>query len=234
MADYLNYLENIQNQTSSSRLRGYLNHNFSRYITSGCKVLEIGPGTGGFVQFAKDCGASSVDVIDREHAVMNYLKNKVQIRNGWVSSVEQLENIQSQLDKYDLIFMLQIVEHVNKSSLTSMLQILYKQLNPGGRILITVPNGGNPLSIVERYSDITHENLFSENSLQQIVGMSDLENPIVKVRGYKIPPINAVNIVRIIIQKITHIFLKGLLMANGGVFFGVMEPNITLEIQKPN
>jgi 2-polyprenyl-3-methyl-5-hydroxy-6-metoxy-1,4-benzoquinol methylase len=234
MADYLNYLENIQDKTSSVRLGGYLSHNFGRFISKGCKVLEIGPGTGGFIRFAKDCGASSVDVIDRDQGVMNYLKNNLDIRNGWISSVEDLVKIQNELDKYDLIFMLQIVEHVNKSALTSMLGLLFKQLNPGGRILITVPNGGNPLSIVERYSDITHENLFSENSLRQIVSMSDLDNPIVKVRGYKIPPINAINIIRIIIQKITHLFLKGLLIANGGVFFGVMEPNITLEIQKPN
>lgn len=232
MSSYLDYLKSIQSDTSRKRLRGYLDHNFREHLVGASDILEIGPGLGDFLQFAGDCGVKNIDVMDRDPSILDHLKSSIPIRNAWLASMEDLGTLVESLPKYDIIFMLQIVEHVKKDSLVEMLRLLYSRLNPGGKIIVTVPNGGNPLSIVERYSDITHENLFSENSFRQLVSMCSLENVEVSLSGYKIPPTDFVNVIRIIVQKTLHLFLKGLLVANGGVFFNIMEPNITLVVKR--
>jgi hypothetical protein len=99
--------------------------------------------------------------------------------------------------------------------------------------LITVPNGGNPLSIVERYSDLTHHNLFSENSLKQLVQMSGLPGAVATVRGYRIPLASALDYVRVPLQWVLHACLHLVMMANGGVFFSLYHPNITLVVERP-
>jgi len=233
MSDYLTYLKSIQNKKTSTRLQEYLRYNFSKYVGKGSEILEIGPGIGEFLKFAVQQGARALDVIDRDEAVMNFIRSAFPIRLGLTGSVENLPSLSQQLHQYDLIFMLQVMEHAKKECLVNMLQTLYRHLKPGGALIITVPNGANPLSIVERYSDITHENLFSENSLRQLVAMSELGDSVVIIEGYRIPPTTVINFIRVIAQRALHFCITAVLAINGGVFFRVLEPNITLIVRRP-
>jgi len=196
-------------------------------------VLEIGPGLGEFLHFLKEQGVSTVDVIDRDQGVLDRVSTKFSVRNAWICSAEQIALLDGELDQYDRIFLLQVMEHIEIGHLQSFLRILYSHLAPMGAIVITVPNGANPLSVVERYSDITHHNLFSENSLRQLVELSGLPGASCRVQGYRIPPVSLVDIVRIGLQRVLHLVLKALLVINGGVFFSIYDPNITLIIEKP-
>ncbi|MFO0417528.1 MAG: class I SAM-dependent methyltransferase [Pseudomonadota bacterium] len=232
MADYSAYLERISAPGSFERKGKWLSHNFKGLFKAGQRVLEIGPGRGEFISYVGSFGESQIDVVDRDEGVLRYISERFKVRNAWRCSAEELHTLDPKLEIYDRIFLLQVMEHIETQHLQSFLTTLYKHLAPGGMIIITVPNGANPLSIVERYSDITHHNLFSENSLKELVELTGLEGAKCIVQGYRIPPVGFVDVVRIVLQRALHLFLKGLLIVNGGVFFSIYDPNITLIIEK--
>ena len=233
MADYVEYLDRISAPKTFNRKCQWLRHNFGALFKDNQKILEIGPGLGEFISFVSEKNEPIIDVIDRDQGVLDRVKSKFKVRNAWRCSAEGIAGLEGQLDRYDRVFLLQVMEHIETRSLPEFLRVLYKSLAPGGLIIITVPNGGNPLGIVERYSDITHHNLFSENSLKQLVEMSDLKGASCRVKGYSIPPVSTIDIVRKVAQKLLHLILKGVMVVNGGVFFSIYDPNITLLIEKP-
>lgn len=233
MANYLDYLQNISSSAGTSeRKAAYLKHNFGSLISKGAEVLEIGPGIGDFLKFALERGVSTIDVIDRDEGVLGYVAERFPVRRKWRAEAEHLFSLEKELGSYDAIFLLQVMEHIRKDAVVPFLQTLYRHLKPGGHIIITVPNGGNPLGLVERYSDFTHESLYSENSLREIVGIAGLDGAEVSIQGYKIPPTGIVNILRIGAQRALHLALRLVMIANGGVHFSVYEPNITLVVTR--
>lgn len=232
MTDYLEYMRQISSDKGSLAKVQYLKYNFSRFIKTDSSVLEIGPGLGEFLGFISNKRPSRIDVIDRDESMLAALKSKFKLQQVIQLSAEDIPSIRDQLSSYDLIFMLQIMEHIKTEALIPLLNTLYSCLKPGGHLLITVPNGANPLGIVERYSDITHINLFSENSLRQLARFAGIQNAEVSVQGYKIPATNILNCFRIALQFGLHFFLKLILAINGGVYFTPLHPNITLVVSK--
>jgi SAM-dependent methyltransferase len=233
MADYVEYLDRISAPKTFNRKCQWLRYNFGALFKGNQKILEIGPGLGEFISFVSETAEPIIDVIDRDQGVLDRVKSNFNVRNAWKCSAEGMAELEGQLDLYDRVFLLQVMEHIETRCLPEFLRVLYKSLVPGGLIVITVPNGGNPLGIVERYSDITHHNLFSENSLKQLVEMSDLKGATCRVKGYSIPPVSTIDIVRKVTQKLLHLILKGVMALNGGVFFSIYDPNITIVIEKP-
>lgn len=233
MADYSDYLDRISTPKTFHRKCAWLKHNFGAFFSAGQRVLEIGPGLGEFLHFLGERGISTIDVIDRDRGVLERISSKFSLRNAWMCSAEDVASLDGELQEYDRIFLLQVMEHIETRHLQGFLRTLYNHLAAGGLILITVPNGGNPLSVVERYSDITHHNLFSENSLKELVELTELPGAVCRVQGYRIPPVSLVDLVRIALQRVLHLFLKSLMIVNGGVFFSIYQPNITLIIEKP-
>ena len=128
--------------------------------------------------------------------------------------------------------MLQIMEHVQTDALVPLIKTLYDCLKPGGHLLITVPNGANPLGTIERYSDITHVNLFSSNSLLQIAKFAGIDDSEISIQGYRIPAVGLINPIRILMQSMLYLCYKVVLAINAGVYFSPLHPNITLVVSK--
>lgn len=232
---YLSQLSNSGNELTFIRKKEYICYNFGRLIDDklkhkNCSVLEIGPGLGEFISYCNDQGIESIDVIDYEKEVLDYVSHKFKINNQFVS--QDIQPIENKLKTYDIIMMTQVLEHIPKDKHVSYLQTLYTHLNIGGVILITVPNIGNPLAIYERYYDYTHETAFTDHSLIQLADFAHLKNSEVRVQGFHIPTYNLVNIIRAGLQFILHGLFKLLFMVNGGVYPDMLTTNITLIIEK--
>jgi 2-polyprenyl-3-methyl-5-hydroxy-6-metoxy-1,4-benzoquinol methylase len=234
MMDYSQYLQKIYDEKSFQRKMAYIAHNFGHYFDRGQKVLEIGPGLGEFIAFCNRHGIMKPDVVERDAGVIEYISKNYSVGHTWIAAAEDLEGIEHNLGLYDRIFLLQVLEHTRKHTHVNLLRLLYRHLNPTGAIIIVVPNGGTPLGIVERYWDITHEVAFSENSLQQIVGMADLPGARIEISAFRIPPSEPLNIIRIVVQQLLHFGLKLLMIANGGVWCRIYTPNISLIVHKAN
>lgn len=233
MAGYVGYLERIYDKRTFGRKLAYLEHNFRSLFTAGQQVLEIGPGLGEFVTFASARGVAALDIIDRDESVLRLLKSRFAVRNAWLASAESLEPIEPLLPACDRIFLMHVLEHVEVAALAPLLGLLFRHLAPGGKLVATVPNGANPLAVVERYSDITHRSLFSPSALVQLVHMAGLPEPFeVEVQGFRIPPRPPINWPRIVAQQILHLVLLGVMVANGGVFGRLYHPNISMILTK--
>ena len=228
MSDYLHYLETIYSSRSFKQKLRRTNSNFGRYLHPGQTVLEVGPGMGEFLAILAKRGITDIDVIEQDPAVGRHIVDHFRINRSWFIPVEQVDTIQDQLREYDLIMLVQVLEHVRKDKLADVLRQLHAHLKPGGRLIIVAPNGGNPLNVVELYADFTHEMLFTENSLRQLVAAANISDCDIELRGYRIPPVSLVNLLRIVAQKCLHLLLLAMLIVNTGNYYWTMDPNICL------
>ncbi|HMO02454.1 MAG TPA: class I SAM-dependent methyltransferase [Oligoflexia bacterium] len=233
MGNYLTYLQSISSPTLSKSKRAYIDYNLGNFINTEGEILEIGPGLGEFLEYlTKNKKPKAIDIVENDSAVTEFLSKQFEIRNLFQVNIEESVALSNKLKNYDFILMLQVLEHIKPEMMPSLLKTLYKHLKPNGVLAIVVPNGANPLSTVERYSDFTHTTLFSENSLKQLCSICDLPDGSFYVTGYEIPPITVINRLRRLMQSCLHSFLKGVLILNGGVFFKTLHPNIVLIVEK--
>jgi len=234
MTNYLSHLEDLYGNKTFKRKIDYIKYNFGKIIFEVViprgKALEIGPGKGEFIKYLNNLTIVDIDVIDNDPEVINLVKGTFKIKNSFLC--DDVSRISKKLRKYDLIMMIQVLEHIPIEKYRSTLRVLYQHLNSQGYLIIVVPNANNPLGLVERYGDLQHRNSFTEMSLRDLVNISGIRNYDFKITGFSIPPYSLVNLVRIVLQKAVHLCLMFLLILNGGVFCKTMTPNISLIIKK--
>jgi len=236
MSSYFERLQSIYSPVIFERKLAYLQHNIGGFLPKthlkeAC-FLEIGPGMGEFISLANDLGVHKIDIVDNDKDVLEYIHKTYKIRKKFLTT--NIQSIDKSLSTYTAIVLVQVFEHIPPEQYTSLLQTLYKHLKVNGHIYIVVPSGNNPLGSVERYSDSQHYNLFTTQSLRDLGFHAGLKNAKVTVRGFEIPPNSGINIIRIVLQKILHAFILGIMMINGGVYFTILTPNIILDISKEN
>lgn len=232
---YLVRLQRVSNKKSFQRKLDYIQYNFGSIIRKlksrkDISVLEVGPGLGEFVKYLNSVGVKDIDVIDSDRNVLKNLKTKFNISTSYFS--DNVISVKNKLRKYDLIVLIQVLEHISPKVYFSVVKTLFLKLKKKGIILIVVPNANNPLGSVERYGDLQHQMAFTSQSLKDLVMGSGIANYNLEIRGYSIPPYTLINLIRILLQKTLHLILLGLMIVNGGSYFKVMTPNLTLIIEK--
>ena len=234
MQNYLDHLKGVgDDHLSFDRKIEYFKYNLQKYIRNTKKdfaVLEIGPGRGAMISFLNKLNIANIDIVDNDKAVNQYISKSFKINKAHLSS--DIAKLKSKLQTYDLVLMLQVFEHMPKSQYKTVIKTLYSALKPKGKIIMMVPNGGNPLNMMERYSDLQHENAFTENSLRELPMYCGINSAEILIEPYRIPPVSIVNVLRIMAQQILHFVIRSMLVLNGGVYQRIMTPNITLVISK--
>ena len=71
-------------------------------------------------------------------------------------------------ESYDVITAFDIIEHLTKSELLHLADEVYRTLAPGGRWIIHAPNAEGLLGSRIRYADLTHEQAFTRESIEQL------------------------------------------------------------------
>jgi SAM-dependent methyltransferase len=134
-------------------------------------ALDIGCGSGQFVYFLKHEGwthAAGIDLDEEQTAMGRDL--------GLDCSVmDSTKLLADRPNHYQLISLLDIIEHFTLEELYPFLQQVVDSLKPGGTLIVSVPNADSPVGLHTRYSDITHEESFSILSLRELFFCHDLE-----------------------------------------------------------
>ncbi|MDC3030216.1 class I SAM-dependent methyltransferase [Candidatus Pelagibacter sp.] len=133
------------------------------------KIIEIGYGNGFFLDWAKkkqlDITGYEINEIFHQKAKLNH---KVVLGEG--------VNISSEVnDKFDLIVLFDVIEHISKENLLIFFENLHKLLNANGQILLRFPNGSSAAGLEYFNSDLTHYTFFNKRSLKMVAELNKFE-----------------------------------------------------------
>jgi 2-polyprenyl-3-methyl-5-hydroxy-6-metoxy-1,4-benzoquinol methylase len=153
-------------------------------VDKSAAVLEIGPGMGELLHYlTAESGLCNVEAIDLSAEVAAYCSQRYCHTQCVADPVTFL---QAHVGRYQLIMLLHVLEHVEKSRAVALLGAARAALAPGGRLVIEVPNMGNPLvGLTSRYGDFTHEIGFTGSSLAQLLRLAGFET--ISVRPFRVP-----------------------------------------------
>ena len=139
-------------------------------LSNDKKILELGCGIGESLYFLKKSGYENflgVDISEEQLSIcQKYVTTKV-VHKDVLSFLKKHDH------KYDLIVLLDLIEHMGKDKIIQFIELLYKTLNENGRILLRTPNMGSLFGLQSRYIDFTHEVGFTEESIKQVFNQSE-------------------------------------------------------------
>lgn len=148
------------------------------------RILDIGCGSGSFLQALSDNGYTHITGIDLSEEQVRLAHelgvNSVQ-QGDLVAFLESAEN------KFDLISGLDIIEHFTKDELVGILKLIKNHLKPNGIALFRTPNLDAPLATVYANGDFTHENYMNASSAQQLMMSCGFSNVRVFESNMQIP-----------------------------------------------
>jgi 2-polyprenyl-3-methyl-5-hydroxy-6-metoxy-1,4-benzoquinol methylase len=149
----------------------YFKKNYLRHLPldKNKKILDVGCGMGHFLSFLdSEEYKNNLGIDISEENIEFCKKNKFNVELSdifyWLKNTT---------DTYDVIIMNDIVEHLEKPEIFNLLTLIMERLASGGRLIVKAPNASNPImASSSRYVDFTHELLFTEESLSQVLKIS--------------------------------------------------------------
>jgi len=181
----------IQIQHFNQQVR-YFEREFKHLLPkdSNASILDIGCGTGSLIKALNNLGYTHTQGIDL---------SEEQVKMSTVFGVEGVEQadvnefLQDKQSEYDIIFAVDLIEHLGKDELVRFLKMVYSSLKPGGQVVFRTPNMDAPLASVFAFADFTHEVFLNKSSAKQLLqscgygevqiteGIVFIENPIKEI-----------------------------------------------------
>ena len=153
------------------------------------RCLDIGCGMGFTLLALQSLGFHDISGIDVDRSQI-----EAATRRGL--SVEQvtdtIEYLQQRPSTYDLVVMLDVLEHIPVAEQVATLRSIRRALRPEGRVVIQVPNATSPLAARWRYNDFTHTSSFTEHSLAFVLanaGFCNVSIPVPPDPKFPWPPV---------------------------------------------
>lgn len=129
------------------------------------KVFDIGCGMGRFLLAFREKGYSNLSGIDIDDYQINIAK-KEKIE---ATLIDANEYFSKNKKKYDLVSMIDCLEHIDKDRQIDLLSGIEKSLGDNGSLLIQVPNALSPTFAYHRYIDFTHRLSYTTESLGYVL-----------------------------------------------------------------
>lgn len=143
--------------------------------SKGARILDVACGEGALLAFLKELGYQNLagfDLSPENVAICH------EIGLDFVREFNALNLENFSPEPFDVIFALDILEHLPKEAAGGFVQALYRSLKPGGWAVVQTPNMGYLLASFHRFNDLSHEFCLTENTalhLFRIGGFDDIE-----------------------------------------------------------
>lgn len=191
------------------------------------KILDLGCGYGSFVYFLNKLGYQNVFGIDVSQEQIDQAK-ALGIKNIEQKDIFQyLENKENELD---LIVMLDVLEHLTKDEIMTILKRVFKSLKPKGRLIVQTLNAESPFFGRIRYGDFTHETGFTAKSLNQVLRVNGFKS----IDFYPIRPIvhNFKSRIRFVLWLIVETLLNIRFLIETGGLGNILTQNLVATAEK--
>lgn len=141
----------------------YFAGEFRGLPVAGSRVLEIGFGNGRFLAWASSCGAQVTGTELLAHSVELGRERGLDVHLGHVHEIAALQD-----RDFDLVVMIDVLEHLDDADLERTLRWIVTHLAEEGRFLARVPNAGSPFGLGIQHGDATHRQFLSCEKLRQL------------------------------------------------------------------
>ncbi len=138
-----------------------------------CNILDIGCGTGSLIKGLNELGYLNTAGVDlsEEQVAMSKTFGVDNIEHGDVR-----EYLRGKQSSFDLIFAVDLIEHLGKDELVEFLAMVKKALKPGGLVIFRTPNMDAPQASVFAFADFTHEVFLNKSSSIQLMESSGFKD----------------------------------------------------------
>lgn len=144
----------------------YLPH-INRYTRESAAILDIGCNKGFLLAALDSFGFRNLYGVDLSPGDIEIAKDIVPSANIFCKDAfDYLDNYPA---TFDVITLKAVLEHIPKQDVIPLLEKTRTALNPGGILLVDVPNMDWLFASHERYMDFTHEVGFTYESLGQVM-----------------------------------------------------------------
>lgn len=127
-------------------------------------VLDIGCGSGDLLQALSAAGYDNLTGVDVGPEQVASARS----RGLNVIQEDAVEHLLAHPASYDLIIACDVLEHLTRDELLTLLSALKSAVRERAIMLVRVPNAAAPRGNVLQYGDLTHETAFSPGSLRQL------------------------------------------------------------------
>lgn len=151
--------------------------NYRRFFPASAEALclDIGIGRGEMLSCMSRWGFKSSQGVDISPSTVKFCQS---IGLNCELTSDTTEWLNQHPASFDLITLLDVLEHVPKEHTISFCKALKTSLRPGGTLIVQVPNLQAPDGQLHHFNDFTHVNGFIEHSLEQVLLTAGFENAI--------------------------------------------------------
>lgn len=154
-------------------------------------IADLGAGYGLFLDACRKQGYEHIEGVETSEAFVLYARQELNIHT--IVCGDLFSYLESKEDEsLDVITAFNIIEHIKRDRVQSLLIMICQKLKQGGIFIMEVPNADSPLGIHTYFSDLTHEFAFSKKlalTVLRLAGFDDvkvryqpnLRNPLIKL-----------------------------------------------------
>ncbi len=151
----------------------------ARCMNNHDKHLDFACGPGTFIGLYGSGNSIGTDISRNQ---IDYANDKYATK-GTFLYIEEF-NYNSYKNKFDVITILGLIEFIGDNEIIDLLDKLFTCLKPGGRLVLTTPNYGGGMIILEKLINLLgktdyknqHINRFNKNRLKKLLSQSSFNN----------------------------------------------------------
>ncbi|MCU0724152.1 MAG: class I SAM-dependent methyltransferase [Planctomycetes bacterium] len=134
-----------------------------RDLPPGAAILDLGCGSGAFMEFLGACGFAGVEGVD----VSESRVREAAARGLRASQADAFEFLEPVRGRFDAVVALDLLEHFAREEALRLLGLVLQALKPGGRLVLQTPNGQGLFARPVALGDLTHLTVYTPASLEQ-------------------------------------------------------------------
>lgn len=138
------------------------------------RILDIGCADGKFLFFLKSKGYTAMEGLELSARLAEETGKHVDCPVHVVD--DSVLFLKQNPGRYQTVTLNDVLEHIPKAETIAFLAAARESLAPGGNLVVNVPQVSVFTSLYCRYADFTHETLFTEMSLRQVLLLAGFRN----------------------------------------------------------